>query len=333
MVMAIPSRYTRRTNCRLARVVNGTLTTHTLDLGLSLPEVLVEHPSTNPQSTLYLHLPHSTATDDGAWTYSASDGLGSVRQRLDASGQVAAVNDYRPFGSPLAGEGGSPYGFTGEWWEDDAGLLYLRARYLQPEIGRFISRDPWPGQVGRPGTLNRYAYLLNDPINASDPSGRCPPGVPECRDEQGRPIDSYYLSCRSDWPCFFKEQLRGPSDPELFEILQARRLRVRDYRPFCEYARLHPKTEELVKQHASRYGVPWQIVAGVLYAEEKTDKNLTDILGDMFWSRTSWPVTDMAMQYVWPDPGSGAGNVHVTPAQYVSKYFAEHYPDSINNHL
>jgi hypothetical protein len=65
-----------------------------------------------------------------------------------------------------------------------------------------------------------------------------------------------------------------------------------------------------------------------LYAEEKTDKNLTDILGDMFWSRTSWPVTDMAMQYVWPDPGSGAGNVHVTPAQYVSKYFAERYPEN-----
>jgi YD repeat-containing protein len=120
---------------RLARSVNGTLTTHTLDVGLSLPEVLVEHDEGDV--TRYLHLPTGVATDDGAWTYSAADGLGSVRQRLDASGQVAAVNGYRPFGSPLEGDGGEPYGFTGEWWEADLNLLYLRARWYAPSQGRF----------------------------------------------------------------------------------------------------------------------------------------------------------------------------------------------------
>jgi hypothetical protein len=72
---------------RLARIVNGTFTTHTLDVGLGLPEVLVEHGS---GTTRYLHLPTGIATDDGAWTYSAADGLGSVRQRLDASGQASS---------------------------------------------------------------------------------------------------------------------------------------------------------------------------------------------------------------------------------------------------
>ncbi len=166
---------------RLLRIVNGTLTTHTLDVGLGLPEVLVEHQSTNPQSTLYLHLPHSIAADNGkAWTYSAADGLGSVRQQLDESGQVVSVNSYRPFGSPLEGEGGGPYGYTGEWWEVEAGLLFLRARYLKPGTGRFISQDLWSGHPGLPQTMNPYAYVENEPVNRLDPSGyaSAQPGAP-----------------------------------------------------------------------------------------------------------------------------------------------------------
>jgi hypothetical protein len=115
---------------RLARIVNGTSTTHTLDpsagsgqaVGLRLPEVLRSQ-RVGESAILYMHLPTGVASDDGAmWTYSAADGLGSVRQRLDASGQVVSVGSYRPFGlvlskvegSPLEGNGGAPYGFTGE---------------------------------------------------------------------------------------------------------------------------------------------------------------------------------------------------------------------------
>jgi len=155
---------------RLARIVNGTLTTHTLNVGLPLPEVLVEHDDGG--TTRYLHLPHSIATDAGtAWTYSAVDGLGSVRQQLDDSGQVVSVDSYRPFGSPLEGDGGAPYGYTGEWWEVEAGLLFLRARYLQPRTGRFISRDLWPGSALQPQTFNGYTWVEGNPINRKDPSG------------------------------------------------------------------------------------------------------------------------------------------------------------------
>ncbi len=139
-------------------------------MGLSLPEVLVARGDDG--ATWYLHLPNGVATHDGtAWTYSAADGLGSVRQRLDGSGQVVSVESYRPFGSPLEGDGGAPYGYTGEWWEDGAGLLYLRARYYEPVTGRFVSRDPWKGDVGQPGTLHRYGYTLNSPVGNIDPSG------------------------------------------------------------------------------------------------------------------------------------------------------------------
>jgi RHS repeat-associated protein len=109
-----------------------------------------------------------------------------VRQRVDGSGQVLAVNGYRPFGSPLDGNGGAPYGYTGEWSivpeakrsgrEDDAGLLFLRARYYQPGSGRFISRDAWGGFAGKPQSQNRYSYVRNNAIRWTDPSGYMPGG-------------------------------------------------------------------------------------------------------------------------------------------------------------
>jgi RHS repeat-associated protein len=54
--------------------------------------------------------------------------------------------------------------FTGEQHDADSELYYLRARYYDPESGRFLSRDPLPG--GQP-----YAYAGGNPINRVDPSG------------------------------------------------------------------------------------------------------------------------------------------------------------------
>jgi RHS repeat-associated protein len=151
------------------------------------------------------------------WTYSAADGLGSVRQRLDGSGGIDEEFSYRPFGSPLQGDGGDPYGFTGEAWDAEAGLLYLRARYYDPRTGRFLSQDPWSGSTLRPGMLHGFTYLENDPINGADPSGMCPPGVPECRDEQGLPIDPYYLSCNPHDAACLARKYPSPKNPETFE--------------------------------------------------------------------------------------------------------------------
>ena len=109
--------------------------------------------------------------------YYMHDGLGSVRQLVDTSGQVDTSYAYDPFGVPvLAGDVSNPYQFTGEAWDAEVELLYLRARFYQPEVGRFTTKDPWVGDVWRPGTLNAYAYVTNNPSNLSDPSGRAPAG-------------------------------------------------------------------------------------------------------------------------------------------------------------
>ncbi|MGB3904006.1 MAG: RHS repeat-associated core domain-containing protein, partial [Anaerolineae bacterium] len=95
-----------------------------------------------------------------------------MRQLVDNTGQIAETYAYDPFGVPLASDTvPNPYRFTGEAWDAEVELLYLRARYYQPETGRFITKDPWAGDVRRPGTLNRYVYVGNNPVNMVDPSG------------------------------------------------------------------------------------------------------------------------------------------------------------------
>jgi RHS repeat-associated protein len=73
-------------------------------------------------------------------------------------------------------------GYTGEWWDDGVGLLYLRARWYDARTGRFTQVDPVPGYAQIPRSLHIYIYAWDDPINWIDPSGLqaapgdCPPG-------------------------------------------------------------------------------------------------------------------------------------------------------------
>jgi RHS repeat-associated protein len=70
--------------------------------------------------------------------------------------------------------------FTGEQFDakarlpqagKDVGLYYLRARYYDPIIGRFLTRDPFGGWVGSPQSQNPYAYVMNNPAVHTDPLG------------------------------------------------------------------------------------------------------------------------------------------------------------------
>ncbi|MGP8184773.1 MAG: RHS repeat-associated core domain-containing protein, partial [Terracidiphilus sp.] len=61
---------------------------------------------------------------------------------------------------------------SGEQYDSDLGLYYLRARYYNPLTGRFMSRDPWSGNQFDPRTLHRYLYVGSNPVNDIDPRGR-----------------------------------------------------------------------------------------------------------------------------------------------------------------
>ena len=99
------------------------------------------------------------------------DALASVRQIVDDGRNVVFARAYTPFGQVLSesGTSGSGYGFTGEQQNTTTGLVFLRARYLDPSTGRFLSQDPWEGSVQQPRSLHKYAYVLDNPLAYTDP--------------------------------------------------------------------------------------------------------------------------------------------------------------------
>jgi RHS repeat-associated protein len=107
--------------------------------------------------------------------YYVHDRLGSVRLLTDNCGTVCNSYSYNPFGEDLATETAeqvdNPFKFTGQWYDEEFGQYYLRARQYDPQIMRFTSYDPVFGEPFCPLTLHKYLYCLNNPINRFDPSG------------------------------------------------------------------------------------------------------------------------------------------------------------------
>ncbi len=91
----------------------------------------------------------------------------------DANGVVTDTYDYDAFGNLIAATGTTPnrYLYSGEQYDADLALYYLRARYHNPVTGRFWSMDTYEGSGSDPSTLHKYTYCGNNPVNAWDPSG------------------------------------------------------------------------------------------------------------------------------------------------------------------
>jgi RHS repeat-associated protein len=99
-----------------------------------------------------------------------SDHLGSARLVINAdTGAVAQRIDYDAWGEILqdTSPGFQPFAFTGREYDAEPGLYYYRARYYDPEVGRFTSEDP----IGFAGGGNPFAYARNRPMDLIDPFG------------------------------------------------------------------------------------------------------------------------------------------------------------------
>lgn len=103
--------------------------------------------------------------------YYLADGLGSTTGLTDGQGNVVGTYSYDAFGATRSETGGqaNDFRFTGQQLDNETAFYYLRARYYDAGIGRFLTRDPFGGFLVSPQSLNRYPYSVNDPINLVDP--------------------------------------------------------------------------------------------------------------------------------------------------------------------
>jgi len=131
------------------------------------------------------------------------DGQANVTHLTDASGITVCSYRYDSFGRTQPCQNvANPYGFAGREYDAESGLYYMRARYYDPSLGRFLSPDPldlaslllaaqdrragvallpassaalvrYPGlgALRSPQQLNPYSYALNNPAAYRDPSG------------------------------------------------------------------------------------------------------------------------------------------------------------------
>ncbi len=115
-----------------------------------------------------------TQQHDSLTEYYLDDALGSVRQLTDSAGEVVLARAYDPYGNLVENNAytgvTTAYGYAGEY-TDASGMVYLRARYYSPVVGRFVSRDVWEGDYNNPLSLNKWGYVEGNPINYADPTG------------------------------------------------------------------------------------------------------------------------------------------------------------------
>ncbi|KYK34393.1 MAG: hypothetical protein AYK19_12145 [Theionarchaea archaeon DG-70-1] len=155
---------------RLQAIENSATTTY-IYFGAN---VLYEENSTG--TAAYIYGPtgklakRTTINQESDTYYYHTDHLGSTRLVTDETKNIVSAITYYPFGGVSIKEGSEDYLFTGKE-KDSTGLFYYGARYYDPEIGRFLTRDTWRGTIRDPQSLNRYAYCFNNPVRYIDPWG------------------------------------------------------------------------------------------------------------------------------------------------------------------
>ncbi len=127
----------------------------------------------------------SLATPTREYRYTFTDHLGSIDTLVDENGVVRERLSFDAHGSRRDAEGAMAWqglistytpahttrGFTGHEHVDLAGIVHMNGRLYDAALGRMLSPDPMVQEVHNAQNLNRYTYVLNNPLSFTDPSG------------------------------------------------------------------------------------------------------------------------------------------------------------------
>ena len=212
-------------------------------------------------------------------TYYVTDMHGNVVQLLDESGNVTKTYEYDSFGNEVKPEkkDENPYRYCGEYYDKETEEVYLRARYYQPSVGRFITRDTYTGESNEPLSLHLYTYCANDGVNMVDPSGhnRVIPGMPTIDLKKYKKNIGYrrYIPYTNKKVC-------GEIYTYITKLIKKRKIKKKTRKfdgELKKFKKAFVKNKSMYKKVAKKAKVPAQLVAAIHYRE-----NTSDCLGGKF---------------------------------------------------
>jgi RHS repeat-associated protein len=169
--------HSTRANELASPVLVKTVHRHSLGGGMIYTRTLGgSEPGTKLTNVLKDHLGSTDALVVGIWNGSTFANQAIERlsfdawgERRDATTQISyRASDTDPFRTSAKDH---DRGYTGHEQLDDSGLIHMNGRIYDPELGRFLSPDPVVQIPEYSQNFNRYSYVLNNPLNATDPSG------------------------------------------------------------------------------------------------------------------------------------------------------------------
>ncbi|MFO1430601.1 MAG: RHS repeat-associated core domain-containing protein [Candidatus Competibacteraceae bacterium] len=109
----------------------------------------------------------------GGVSFYGYDGHGSVRGLTDEIGVATDQYNYEAFGAitSVQNETQNGYLYSGENFDKALGFYFLRARFMNPVTGRFLTQDLISRDLSDASMLHPYAYADADPVNRSDRTG------------------------------------------------------------------------------------------------------------------------------------------------------------------
>ena len=164
-------------NNRISQTENGAKTEYVVDSNSSsLTRILTAEKEGD--TTYYIYGIGLIAQENGnEYLIYHFNNFGSTEAVTNIDGEIVETFDYGPYGELLSeNKCGIMFLYNGELGvaTDSNGLYYMRARYYNPEIKRFINQDVMTGSITDTPTLNRYAYVNGNPISLNDPFGLSP---------------------------------------------------------------------------------------------------------------------------------------------------------------
>ena len=156
---------------RISKKVNGNTTNHVWDGD----QMVLETDGAGNVTNKYIRGINLIYSEDSGANrrYFLYNGHGDTVQLTSATGSSIKTYDYDAFGNEKNPDPNDTnmFRYCGEYFDKETGTIYLRARYYDPTIGRFITEDSYWGKDNDPLSLNLYTYCYSNPINRFDPSG------------------------------------------------------------------------------------------------------------------------------------------------------------------